>query len=505
MNESSYSYDTYGGVAVVGRSAKKPDPAREYVGGGANWVAPGQLSSLPSQCDELSRRLGPRVWHAMLTDPAVSSGYRGLQLSSLSGPLRLRCAVKMPAWARGGDGKSDNPDQQLSPTQKKGLEVLRYAERLVGRMDNFRETSRQLLDCMGFGVKLAEITTVRMDHGPDKGKEVWGSFKVKPNWAWRFVVDSFLDVKGLLTWNPAAGGYEFIDSRSGKFVWQSWMPDDGDPRGTNILRAAYHAWNLKVQMWPLFYQHMVRFGSPGLDMELAPNDQDYRDDFDANGVSIASAVQLSPAAYATKSMQLFRGGGTIVRPWGSKLSVFEPKSQGEAFHMAMGLFDDQILLGLTYQAKSSGKAKKEDGVDGDMRGLLVQEARDGNAATIRRAIKWNIALNFGDDVADELTPVADYGSTEAQDRAPLWTAVASLYTAGFLTPSMKDEICAAVGLPVADSVEDAKVEAMRAQQAIEVAGHAAGTAKAVPIGTPGRTTPADKVKPKPGSEKGVKP
>lgn len=479
-----------GGVGIVpgGGKGRKPDPTRDIVASGPGWLQPNLLTGLEREFDEISRAFGSRVYEAMLGDPAVGSSYRSLQLGIMDGGVSLGPAIKPPVgWRKPMPGKTTPIGVESSPTapsapsltpdQQMSQDMLAFCQHNITRLgESLCPSLFQSLDAMKLGVKLGEFTFEVEKQGDYAGKLAWKDFAVKPNGTWRFVVDRFLKVRRILTWDGDRNQYEFLDVDTpegrAKFSWLSWMPENGDPRGTSILRAAYTAWNLKIQTWPLYYQYLVRFGSPGLDAELAEADVVTHPDIDSEGNEIAGQT-VSPAQHFMKLLRLYKGGGIIVRPFGSKLNVVEPQTAGEAFLAAFDIFDRQITRAIELQVRASMESKHGSKADSetaqDTKGLVIAYGREATGGMLRHALRGLVELNYGPEVAAMHTPTVSLGKAEQQDKASLWTAAGSLVSTGYLGESQKAELDAEIGLPVRDAEADAAAAAEKQQKALEMA------------------------------------
>jgi hypothetical protein len=71
---------------------------------------------------------------------------------------------------------------------------------------------------------------------------------------------------------------------------------------------------------------------------------------------------------------------------------------------------------------------------------------------------YYLMLNFGKEYADAYTPYVYIGGSEPQDQPTTWNAVANLDRAGSITPSMRPELYANVGLPIPDAEADNRVK-----------------------------------------------
>ncbi len=464
---------------------RKADPSRELVAAFPSRLNdPKQMHSLLPGCDELSRTFGPRLWRAMLTDPAVSSSYRGLQWSILDGGIHLKPSHPTPAAIRAqmvfGQSKPDSkptdpakaePKAGMSPEQSRSDEICEFDKRLLERISaTLNETGVGLLNAMGFGVKLAEPTLSPILSGPDKGKLGIGTFRVKPDWAWRFVVDRALNVTGILTFDDSRGQYVVFDPS--KFTWLTWLPEDNDPRGSSILRAAYDAWNAKIQQIPSYHKFLTRFGTPGIHGTLPENPASGPDVDPVTGEDEAN-TQVDPATRMLKLLQFYQGGGVVVTPFGSTIAPFEPQSNGEALLSAFDLFDRQICLAIQLQARTSLEAKHGSKADtdnaGDTRAIVVRYGREVYANAIRKMLKFVNEVNFGVEDADQFTPTVTIGQAEVRDKPVLWGAAASLVTSGYLGESQKAELDEQLGLPMRDAETDARMAEQKMQMQADLA------------------------------------
>ncbi len=401
-----------GSAVIMPSSIQRPaPPTKEVVPAGTGWM-PGYHYSLPRIIDDLTRTLGFKAYEAMLTDPAVASSYNTHKMAILKGGVRLVSPMKQ-SWAKD--------------------RVLKFNE--------------GTLDAMAFGSKLGEVTYRIPEEGEDKDKLVWDSLKVKPNWAWRFVVDNHMNIAGVLTYWPLGG---YIVYPPDKFGWLSWMPKDSDPRGTSILRAAYNAWNLKIQAWPNYYNFQLRFGQPGLDFEMAAGDDVPTNDIDANGIDIPNAPQISRYEYYSKLLSIYRGGGSFVHPAESKLVLSEPKSSGEALLKGFDLYNREIMLAIEYQTRAALEAEHGSRADSqtaeNRKSLATDFGSDWLSSGLYRSYHRLVEVNYGREDADMFTPWPTFGNTDAKDRPDLWLAGAAI---GYkLANSQLQDMDAELGLPI---------------------------------------------------------
>lgn len=522
--QSTYDAGQSAGSPAIGVPLTNPTPGQEYIASGPGRFTPDVPQMLPREFDDVTRNFGSRTYEAMLTDPAVYSSFLALKLAILAGSVQIQPKLKPKGYrytppnarksspaksgkASGGPakpeaeskGESGDGDEAVDPAIEKSQEVAEFCEREIARLRTpLKSTLLQMFDCMAFGVKLAEPTRIVCENGPDAGRLVLDSLKVKPEWAWNFVVDPFMNVRGIITFVPPAiakgksassGGFLILPPE--KFAVMTWLPRDNDPRGTSALRAAYDWWNLKQQVKPFYYAHLRRFGSPSLDGVLSPIDTANRPAINpVTGQEIAGS-SLSPGQHFLSQLLAFKNNVAIVRPAGSELNVIEPNSNGEAFLNGFDLFDRQICLAIGLQARASLEAKHGSKADSDTaentRGLIIDYGREAASDWVEKSLLYDsVAINFGKEIADEYMAEVIISDAEAQDRAELWTAAAGLgLTIG---ESQYEELDAELGLPERDLEADkAAAQEVMTQQA-ELA------AKMAPPGgeKPGSTPPKGK-------------
>lgn len=508
MSLDSISYVAGPGPLGMGLTLPIHSPAKdsrkdEFVSWGPGLLMPKLIFSL-SEAERAGYLAGVVLdsWtkDAMLTDAVVKASVGSLTLGVLDGGIKLTATHPMPALtAKAAKGKplpADEADAEPDaakakppapapakpgslpqakppdPDQINSQKALDWCQRTHDRLGEglTAELYSMLYGSMGIGVKLAEITCEVPTEGPDAGKLLISKFKVRANRAWRFMVDAWLNVRAILTWNPNSACFELIDTS--KFVWMSWMPRDSDPRGESLLTAAHTAWNLKVQLWPIGYSHAVKFGSPGIDIEMAENDLEERQPIDPEtGEEIEDADPISSTAYVIQAASLYKAGGTMVHPFGSKVGVFESKGDGSAIRELIEVCNREIATAIEFQAKvmleAQHSSKAEGGVGQDTKSLVIAYGRQLAAAVVRKMHRQNLEDNFGKDFADRFTPLVSFGGGEKADLPAMLAAASS---AGYaFGPSQMPELDAMLGVPVRDPEEDAQhaEAAMTLQQKFE--------------------------------------
>lgn len=434
-------------TAKIGR----PDLTREYVASGASYHAASVPLALPTSIDEVMRERGARHYEWMMTDPVVSASVRTLKLAILAGGMDLRANV---CSRPGPASRGLNPDESLA------ADVVKFCWRCVERCQGWHPFLMGLLEAVAFGNKMAEKVFEVAVSGPDAGKLVWKSIKVKPRDAWQFVVDDAMNVLGVLFRRPTGttrpGEARAFLPRE-KVVILTWDPTDADPRGTSVLRPAVEPCNLKRLVWPQLYKHACQFGSASLLGKTAPGEID-RHPVDEEGVPIPGASAVSPQQFMAGQLVNFQNGSVLVVPSGAEVSPIQPQGDGEVFHKAVDLFNREIVQAILLQTRATREAEHGSRADSktgqDIFGLLVASGREMLAGTLRDdCFRQLVALNYGQDVADEFTPLVTFG-TQDHDRASQWSAVANLMRSGYLVDSQLEEIDSMMGLPIRDVQAD---------------------------------------------------
>lgn len=460
----------FGTMILPSQVQALPDPTREVVPAAAGFY-PGWNYALGRIVDDLQRPLTARTIELMLSDPAVSSSYNTHRMAVLAGGLKLVSPVKQPAWSKRpmtsvkpSTAVDVSEARSLTPEQSKARDIHEFCERSWARLRGNTSFLFELLDAMKAGCSMAEVTFTVPDEGVDAGKLVFDRIACKPNWAWRFVVDAAKRVTGFLCFDPNGGNVVYPPD---KFVWLSWMPKDGDPRGTSLFEAARTAWNLKIQAWPAYYKHLYRFGSPGLDFEMALADTTDKQAINADGTPKNDGTFMKTGQYYTTLMGIYQAGGTFIHPFGSKLQIFEPRTNGEAFTQAISLYNTEIKLAIEYQTRASMEAQHGSKADSttaqDIKDLVASFGRDWIADGLYRAFKLLVRLNYGAEDAERWTPYPTFGNAEGANRGELWSGAASI---GFqIGQSQLEEMDDELGLPIRDAEADAAHadEAMKKQ------------------------------------------
>jgi hypothetical protein len=439
---SQSSPDGGGPSPIAGVVPIRIDPTMEYVAGGSGYFKGIGVAALPDSIDDLTVRVGYRGYDAMLQMPAVGSSVRTLVLGAMAGEIKLAPTFPLKP------GK-----KTMSRDEKRADEAVKFCQRLMNRVPNFRSAVQQLCSAVHRGNKLAEMRARIEETGPDAGRLVLDAFNVKSHSAWQFIVNSAFEVVGILFRDEQG-----VRRRAGpeKFAWLTWMPEDNDPRGRSILRAAYHAWNLAIKLYPQYYKYLCQFAVASLIGEVAENDTQTR---------IVDGKVLNPNQYFKLILERFQNGSVVIIPHGARVIPVEVSGEGLAFLNAFEHLNREIVYAILMQTRATMEAQNGSKADSetstDVMDLLVGYLRDSVSECLRHHVFYEfLRLNYGQQYADAYTPYVLVGAGPAADKVEKWKAAAPLINGGAITPSIQAEFYADAELPVPDP--DADAEAARA-------------------------------------------
>jgi len=435
------------GIPSPGAQPIPTDPTKEYVAGGYGFLARGMPQVLPWMVDDLTRDFGPAVYDAMDTDPYVGSTFRIWKSQVLANELKV-----IPALQPGEQYRGDPERAGWSADELLAQEVADFVSRNLKRCKTaLHDVAWEMLDAARQGNKLAE-KLYEPGTGEDEGKLVLKDLKVKPRWSWLFVADVFLEVLGILAFDPSEGGFVVIP-RS-KFLVLSWLPRDNDPRGTSLYRQPYRSWNTKQLLYPESYKHCVQFGSPTRIGFVAPEAENGPvAELDTNGKPTGRL--LTPGEAMNASLERLHNGSTAAYPANSRVQTEWPQGAGEIYWKAFQFHNHEMVYGILGSTRGVLEAEHGSKADSktsqDVTGNIIRIGRRAIETALRNDVAHDLVrLNYGPDVADRLTPTLSLGEVEHHDVAALMDSISRLLTAGGIDkPSQLPAIHAMLDLPPA--------------------------------------------------------
>ena len=474
----------------------------EYVSaGGFAWYA-NLPRSLTWAIDDVTRDLGDDLYNRMLCDAKAKSLIDDFKAAVLEDGLTLLPRI------------SDEDDPQHADAQ----DLVDWCQDALDRLEDPLEAILwNMLDAVAFGNKVAEIV---WQHTVDKdGKRVLFPrvLKVKPRHATSFVVDAYFNVLGFLVLVPGMMTvvqpdqlFTSLDAIPNfvpreKFLMLTFRKTDSDPRGVSILRAAYNAWNLKMQVWPEWLKYLVQFASPSLIGFTAPDAEAISQDQYGNQVAT-----ISPEQAMANNLANFRNGAVLAFPAESKVQPIDMNADGTPFDSFMDRVNAEMadaVFGATLSTEQGKhQTRAATGMHTDLKDMLIRIFKPVVAHMLRTELLAPM-LRYNRPAADlKLLPRVSLSGVEESDFSGMGTAIAALETAGFLGESQKVGIDRMLGLPPRDTQADAQADAQAAATALEAAkaAHAptspeTGTGTPSPAPTdleaPGATTGASAIAP----------
>jgi hypothetical protein len=418
---------------------------REYVSGGQ--LAAGTLPvALPQASDASLPEFDYQTREQMLADPDVSAAVWMLKESVLADEVELSPAVA-----------------EKDSRHALAVEIKEFCARAVTNLQRpLEETLEDLfVGAFAHGHKVAEKTYRIPVAGPDAYKLTLKSLKVKPHKSVAFVVDPYSNVLGFVYARPganqaptgAAPDPASILPRE-KFAVLAFGVRDEDPRGRSRLRPAFNAWKLKQLTWPEYLRWLLQCAMAGLVGTTAENAEDEvlknadgtpRQDADGNPVYITAQEAMVAA------LQQFRNGTAAAFPFGAKVEPLEVASEGDPFLKAINLYGEQITIALLYQALATREGEHQARASSETQmgvlDLLIYSLKRSLARLVRSDILRDLVrYNYGDEAAEDLTPLVSLGDSERRNWATDADAVQKLIATKELTPSQVLALLLAVGL-----------------------------------------------------------
>lgn len=323
---------------------------QEYVTAGrfTTEVSKNTLEILTQERDEIQRFMGPRVYDFMDLDAEVNKCLTVLKTYTLSDGLSVSPAV---------------PEQDKENYQNAKW-LSDFVTRACNNVQNssVRDVLEQMLDCMKYGHKVAEKTYDFKDTGPDTGLYLLKYLKVKKQKSIAFAVDKFKNTIGFKVANlkNTPTGKQRIIPRS-KFFVITFRGKDSDPRGTSILQAAYHAWHLKMMMWPEYITWLKMCAVPGL-VGITSEENDNKNylrnsdgsparDNEGNLVTVPATSQLADA------LASLRNASAIAIPAGSQVTPINQTVSSEPFKTSRDVLNEEIEMSLLLQTLATSDSR----------------------------------------------------------------------------------------------------------------------------------------------------
>lgn len=450
-----------------GRPGRNPSARarlqREYVSGGrASW-SPTGMQALSWAIDDIAGDLGDDIYERMLVDPQIAA-----------------CITTLKAGILDEEVELGNPiEDEDAPEFVTAAAIVAFCERVLAELQlPLQDILWDMLDAIPLGCRVAEQTYRLAEDWPRLPDGavplVLDRLTVKPRRATAFVVDTTMRVVGLIGAPPGRERPEHVGMVQpenvlprAKFAVLTFRPRNNDPRGTSILRPAYNPWWLKVQVWPEYLKYLTQFAGPSM-WATTPEGAEAAPEYDVNGVEVAGS-EVTPEQALLRTLQDFRNGTAAAFPAGTELHPIHPPTGTSPFIEAISLFNREIVHSILHQelATMEGEhmARAAAQTHQDLLTVLVRELKDMvERMIVRDILRPLVAYNFGPE-AGALVPTVSLGRVEQQDMTRFMGAVATLFGAGYFTPSQLTALDRLLGFPVRQADEQSMADARTAEAA----------------------------------------
>lgn len=416
--------------------------------------------------DDLTRDFGNDIYAEMVKDPQVCAALVVLKASILEDGLMLKPAI----------------EDQEGAKYEKAVKIRDLAVRMFERMTTPLDAVLwNMLDALAYGNKVAEQVHEWQTVKGEGRLLMVKALKPKPRQAVSFVVDPYMNVIGVLGAKPGegsvshrpvltAGAAEIIPPD--KIMYLTHRDEDLDPRGTSILRAAYEPWWKKRQLGPEYLHYLSQFASPSVwatppeGSTAAPNTDAIGNLLDSDGAVVEDPDDedadidepLSVHDELLAVLMAWRNGYAMVAPHGTQIHTVEMLGDGSPFLNAFVLYDAQIVKSILTQSlateEGQHQARSAASVHQDVLDTLVRQLKKAVLEMVHGQVlvPW-VQRNWGDEAAEELTPVPSLGTTERQDLPQIMTAVAALMRAAYFHSSQLPALDDMLSLPVRDATK----------------------------------------------------
>jgi hypothetical protein len=297
------------------------------------------------------------------------------------------------------------------------------------------------------------------------------------------VVGTLMDgvIKPRRGFGPGRGTrWKIIDRE--KFWIQTWQEEFNNPLGRSLLRAAYHPWWFKTQVWHAYLLFLAAYASPSV-VAIPPKDV---------GLLRARAGGMTQDQ-VLQQVQKIKNNAAGVLPPGWEIKLLQATSDGAVFRSAIDQCNQEITEAILWQllmtssqhnmTRSAGEVHQDVFDIGSVfvTGWLAEGCRRGVARKI-------IAYNYGAQEAEWGTPKPTLGQIGLHNFAKFANSVSVLENSNWWTDSQRRFLDKVMGVPLAKPNEEetrgarVKMESAAAQPA-----PAQGGAKATGAGTEKRS------------------
>jgi hypothetical protein len=420
------------------------DARKEYSAGSKLQWYLNISRSLPWGIDDVSLSFGDDIFDRMLLDA---------QCRAVVSVFKAGILETGPTFTSAVDRKEDDGYDQAAT-------LVDQIERMLSDLTvSLDDVLWNMTDAVAAGNKIAEMVFALDSTITGKQQYNLTQLSVKPRESTAFVVDSFLNVLGILGRVPGQPfgvqqGMLLADIEHtanllprSKFAILTFRPNNNSPVGTSILRPAFDPWQQKQQLKKEFLKYLTQFATPSLIGTTPEGAQDYQSPPDVNGAT----VTITPEQALLQALEAFANGTALALPYGSLVKALEMAGDGAPFLNAFQFLDLQITKAVLNQTLATEEGQHQtraaSGTHKDILDTLTRQGKRPVERMLSRDVLGTWMRLNGMDALMDLMPKVSLGTAESEDLPKMWTSIAALWKAGALHPTQLSEIDRMLGLP----------------------------------------------------------
>lgn len=384
--------------------------------------------------DRVTREHGDHEYRAMLRDAIISANTRLYSSSVVADDPQVVSA---------------QPDKAAADYQQASDMATWLSAQLEDLDTPIFDRLTDVMSAAWYGCRIAETVYHRDTTYTGRQQIVLHDLKPKPRRAASLAVDQFDNVRGVYAYVLDADNvarYQVLP-REG-FLIYSFHPQDGDPRGTSLLEAAWVPYDIKVRIWPEYYRFLVQFATPLIFGTVPPNSPPIKR---GDGTMVDAVTDL------LQQMLQIQNGYAIAAIGGTEINTILSQGEGQAFLTAFDSLNREMTMAIlgatraTMEAQNGSKADSQTATD--VLETFIRQTRLSLERAIRRQVIMPLVeLNYG-RAARKLAPYLSLGGVEKEDAYKLMSGVQGLAKERLIFPSQLPELHARMGLPTATAEE----------------------------------------------------
>ena len=415
-------------------------PDMEVVSANGTWAGIGAMNMqvLSQGVNSHGERLDTLTIQAMLQDDAVKPAVDTIKFRILCGELTFHPSVEPD------DDSDTGGTSTIGADPKEAQRAADFMKRCFDNLDvPFHIWAWDFLDYMVYGNKVAEKVLEEVLEGPDAGFYILKSLKVKGRWAYHLCTDPYLNLVAIYA--QTIIGPAYIDKSH--FLIGSNGIEDGDPRGTTILRAARDAWRRKQRALVSRSKGDDQFGTPSIAFEMAEGTLVEGQETDPR-----TGKPITAADEANRELQKFQAGTTFSHMNGGKVYVIESQRNGEQINASLDDYDRRITRAIVLSSKATMEAKHYTQGGGEIGDDLISVVADFRRDELlgfitKQVCHYILTVNKGKAYADMYTPKLRMGSQEYEELAKLANPLAAMGSAGLMYKTWLVHLMTLAGFP----------------------------------------------------------